>query len=102
MKHHPHFVCIILILTLLGVSMECYGQNLSDISESSDMSDWSDISDSTKTHSLDEVVVTTNTKAKQSRATAPLQILTGEALEGLNGIQVADAVKHFSGVMVKD
>ena len=102
MKHHPHFVCIILILTLFGVSMECYGQNLSDISESSDISDWSDISDSTKTHSLDEVVVTTNTKAKQSRATAPLQILTGEALEGLNGIQVADAVKHFSGVMVKD
>ena len=102
MKHHPHFVCIILILTLFGVSMECYGQDLSNISESSDISDWSDISDSTKTHSLDEVVVTTNTKAKQSRATAPLQILTGEALEGLNGIQVADAVKHFSGVMVKD
>ena len=66
------------------------------------MSDKSEMSDTTKIHNLDEVVVTTNTKTKQSRATAPLQILTGEALEGLNAIQVADAVKHFSGVMVKD
>ena len=90
MKHYPHFVCIMLILMLFGVSRECYGQILSDSS------------DSTKIHDLEEVVVTTSHKGKETRATAPLQILTGEALEGLNAIQVADAVKHFSGVMVKD
>ena len=58
--------------------------------------------DTSTVHSLDEVVVTTSTSTKETRATAPLQILSGEALEGLNAIQVADAVKHFSGVMVKD
>jgi outer membrane cobalamin receptor len=58
--------------------------------------------DTSTVHSLDEVVVTTSTSTKKNRATAPLQILSGEALEGLNAIQVADAVKHFSGVMVKD
>ena len=58
--------------------------------------------DTSPVHSLNEVVVTTSTATKETRATAPLQILSGEALEGLNAIQVADAVKHFSGVMVKD
>ena len=58
--------------------------------------------DTSTVHSLNEVVVTTSTSTKETRATAPLQILSGEALEGLNAIQVADAVKHFSGVMVKD
>ena len=58
--------------------------------------------DTSTVHSLNEVIVTTSTSTKETRATAPLQILSGEALEGLNAIQVADAVKHFSGVMVKD
>ena len=58
--------------------------------------------DTSTVHSLNEVVVTTSTSTKETRATAPLQILSGEALDGLNAIQVADAVKHFSGVMVKD
>ena len=58
--------------------------------------------DTSTVHSLDEVVVTTSTSTKETRATAPLQILSSEALDGLNAIQVADAVKHFSGVMVKD
>ena len=96
MKHYSLFVSIVLTLMLLSIGGICYAQNMSN------MSDKSEMSDTTKIHNLDEVVVTTNTKTKQSRATAPLQILTGEALEGLNAIQVADAVKHFSGVMVKD
>ena len=58
--------------------------------------------DTSTVHSLNEVVVTTSTSTKETRATAPLQILSSEALDGLNAIQVADAVKHFSGVMVKD
>ena len=96
MKHYSLFVSIVLTLMLLSIGGICYAQNMSNMSNKSEMSD------TTKIHNLDEVVVTTNTKTKQSRATAPLQILTGEALEGLNAIQVADAVKHFSGVMVKD
>ena len=96
MKHYSLFVGIVLTLMLLSIGGICYAQNMSN------MSDKSEMSDTTKIHNLDEVVVTTNSKNKQSRATAPLQILTGEALEGLNAIQVADAVKHFSGVMVKD
>ena len=96
MKHYFLFVSIVLTLMLLSIGGICYAQNMSN------MSDKSEMSDTTKIHNLDEVGVTTNSKNKQSRATAPLQILTGEALEGLNAIQVADAVKHFSGVMVKD
>lgn len=111
MKLYPHFVSIVLTLMFLSIGGICYAQNIpdksdksewSDKSDKSDRSEKSENSDTTKIHNLDEVVVTTNTKTKQSRATAPLQILTGEALEGLNAIQVADAVKHFSGVMVKD
>ena len=118
MKFNSHFVCIVLILTFLNVGRICCGQNLSNILDniplsptdsSTNLGEHSKKSNSqipsdttTMSQNLDEVVVTTNTKTKQSRATAPLQILTGEALEGLNAIQVADAIKHFSGVMVKD
>lgn len=51
---------------------------------------------------LDEVVVvSTRTKAR-TRATAPLQELDRQALTKLNVLQISDAVKHFSGVNVKD
>lgn len=59
-------------------------------------------SDTAVIHDLEEVVVTTNYDTKEVRATAPLQILSGDNLEGLNAMQVSDAVKHFSGVIVKD
>ncbi len=118
MKFNSHFVCIVLILTFLNVGRICCGQNLSNILDniplsptdsSPNLGEHSKKSNSqipfdttTMSQNLDEIVVTTNTKTKQSRATAPLQILTDETLKGLNAIQVADAVKHFSGVMVKD
>ena len=60
------------------------------------------IDTTTLNDNLEEVVVVSNHKGKEGRATAPLQILTDETLKGLNAIQVSDAVKHFSGVMVKD
>ena len=95
MKYYPHFISIILILTLLSISKICCGQNLvTDTQLSADTTSMK--------QDLEEVIVTSNHKGKEARATAPLQILTGEALDGLNAIQVADAVKHFSGVMVKD
>ena len=94
MSHSPLFIRIMLILILFSISGICYGQNSSG---TSNMPDTTALNDN-----LEEVVVISNHKGKETRATAPLQILTGEALEGLNAIQVADAVKHFSGVMVKD
>ena len=111
MKHYPHFVYIVLILILLSISRICcahiitpspygalplkQGENTkSDIIEKIDTTTLND--------NLEEVVVVSNHKGKEGRATAPLQILTDETLKGLNAIQVADAVKHFSGVMVKD
>ena len=97
MKHHSHFACIILTFMLLSISKICCGQTSSDTPNLSNASDTTALN-----NNLEEVVVVSNHKGKETRATAPLQILTGEALEGLNAIQVADAVKHFSGVMVKD
>ena len=111
MKHYPHFVNIVLILILLSISRICcahiitpfpygvlplkQGENTkSDIIEKIDTTTLND--------NLEEVVVVSNHKGKEGRATAPLQILTDETLKGLNAIQVSDAVKHFSGVMVKD
>ena len=111
MKHYPRFVCIVFILMLLSISKICCGHIIppspygalplkqgentkSDIIEKIDTTTLND--------NLEEVVVVSNHKGKESRATAPLQILTDETLKGLNAIQVADAVKHFSGVMVKD
>ena len=111
MKHYPHLVCIVLILMLLSISKVCCGHIItpspygalplkqgentkSDIIEKIDTTTLND--------NLEEVVVVSNHKGKEGRATAPLQILTDETLKGLNAIQVSDAVKHFSGVMVKD
>lgn len=111
MKHYPHFINIVLILILLSISRICcahiitpspygalplkQGENTkSDIIEKIDTTTLND--------NLEEVVVVSNHKGKEGRATAPLQILTDETLKGLNAIQVSDAVKHFSGVMVKD
>lgn len=51
---------------------------------------------------LEEVVVTANRSRAANRATAPLQVLTGERLKGMSVLQMSDAVKHFSGVTVKD
>ncbi len=53
-------------------------------------------------HSLREVVVSESRTAKTLRSTSPLQQLDNESLQGLSALQVSDAVKHFSGVVVKD
>ena len=58
--------------------------------------------DSDSVKHLREVVVTQDAKRTQSRSTAPLQIIDNEKLASLNALQLSDAVKHFSGVTVKD
>lgn len=54
------------------------------------------------TTQLKEVVVTASRTKARTRATAPMQELSKDNLSRLNALQVSDAVKHFSGVTVKD
>src|ERR1035437_3258130 len=58
--------------------------------------------DSTKTHNIQGVTVTEKYPDPEVRSSAPLQILSAKNIEGLNVLQVSDAVKYFSGVTVKD
>ena len=58
--------------------------------------------DSTKTHLIKEVTVTEKYLNSEIRSSAPLQILSAKNIEKLNVLQLSDAVKHFSGVTVKD
>lgn len=51
---------------------------------------------------LKEVVVTESYQQSKARTTSPLQVLSAADIEGLNVLQLSDAVKHFSGVTVKD
>lgn len=55
--------------------------------------------DSTKVHSLSEVVVTADRIQKE---VIPVQVLSGTQLEKLSVHSVADAVRYFSGVQIKD
>ncbi|SHI42567.1 Outer membrane cobalamin receptor protein [Arenibacter nanhaiticus] len=55
-----------------------------------------------KGFALGEVIVTA-TKVKFSLASPmPVQILSGKKLEKLNSLSVADAIRYFSGVQLKD
>ncbi|NKI26405.1 TonB-dependent receptor [Arenibacter sp. 6A1] len=58
--------------------------------------------DTIKGFALGEVIVTA-TKAKFALASPmPVQILSGKKLEKLNSLSVADAIRYFSGVQLKD
>jgi outer membrane cobalamin receptor len=58
-------------------------------------------SDTTKVYDLQEVVKTASTPSSY-QASSPTQILKTGIPEKLNALSVSDAVKHFSGVQVKD
>ncbi len=58
--------------------------------------------DSNRVRNIDEVVVTQKSQRSMTRATAPLQVMSSVDLQKLNSMQISDAVKHFSGVTVKD
>jgi len=58
--------------------------------------------DTLKAHSLDEVVVTANRHRFSVESPMPAQILAGRELEKLNALSVADAIRYFSGVQLKD
>jgi len=51
---------------------------------------------------LQEVVVTEKTRPATMRQTAPLQIMDREGIERLGIRELTEAIRHFSGVTVKD
>jgi len=58
--------------------------------------------DTTKVRYIPEVVVIENSQKNEVNSTAPLQTMNAKSISALNSMQVSDAVKHFSGVTVKD
>ncbi|MDR2843718.1 MAG: TonB-dependent receptor [Candidatus Symbiothrix sp.] len=59
-------------------------------------------SDTVRTHDLQEVSIQAKGQSPAYVSTSVQQQLTAGRLEKLNALQVSDAVKHFSGVQVKD
>ena len=60
------------------------------------------VSGDTTVHALPIVTVTDNYRFREVRAVAPVQIFSRKEMERLHALQLSDAVKHFSGVTVKD
>ncbi|WP_303028462.1 TonB-dependent receptor plug domain-containing protein [Bacteroides acidifaciens] len=58
--------------------------------------------DTTHTYSIPEITVSDIYQTREVRSSAPLQVLSKDALKNLHALQVSDAVKHFAGVTVKD
>lgn len=58
--------------------------------------------DSLQPHTLKEVILTTSKREFKLESPMPVQILSGKQLEKLNSLSVADAVRYFSGVQLKD
>ncbi|GHV08696.1 ligand-gated channel [Bacteroidia bacterium] len=59
-------------------------------------------SDTAKVHVLQEVIIKTTPALSTYTASSPAQILKTDTPEKLNALSVSDAIKHFSGVQVKD
>ena len=63
---------------------------------------WAQKADSVRVHTLGEVVIKESKKEKEFRSTTPLQVLDANQLKQSGSLLVSDAVKFFSGVVVKD
>ncbi|MCS3867902.1 outer membrane cobalamin receptor [Chryseobacterium ginsenosidimutans] len=50
----------------------------------------------------EQTIVTVNVKKKNFKEILPAQVLSGEELERLNSQSVADALRYFSGIQIKD
>ena len=58
--------------------------------------------DTVKVYAIEEVVVTATRHRFNVESPMPAQILSGRELEKLNSLSVADAIRYFSGVQLKD
>lgn len=89
MKRSLHTLLFIIALTYAGATRAQYaeGNRLSDHS----------ITDTV--HRIDAVVTTAQRRAAE---TVPAQVLAGQELKRLNVVSVADAIRYFSGIQIKD
>ena len=62
----------------------------------------SEPTDTISEYGIDEVVVTANRHRFNVASAMPVQMLSGRELERLNSLSVADAIRYFSGVQLKD
>lgn len=83
---------ILKIMCAAGIGMQ--GIVLSSFSQT--------VVDTACVYAIPEVTVTDRYQTREVRAAAPVQVFSAEELKALNVMQVSDAVKHFSGVTVKD
>ena len=60
------------------------------------------IADTLKPYPLQEVILINSKREFKIESPMPVQILEGKQLEKLNSLSVADAVRYFSGVQLKD
>ncbi len=51
---------------------------------------------------LPEVIIIEKGNDKEIRSTSPMQVLSRKSIQNIQAINLSDAVKHFSGVTVKD
>jgi hypothetical protein len=58
--------------------------------------------DTTKTYRIEEITITEQYRKAEIRTSAPFQTLSAKQIIKLNALQLSDAIKHFSGVMVRD
>lgn len=72
-----------IVLSILSVV--CFSQNKTD-----------------SIYQMKEVIIKKQAQERTARSTTPMQILTSDAIERLNVLQLSDAVKYFSGVTIKD
>ena len=70
--------------TLLVCASNVYGQSIADSIQ------------------LEELVVTTRGFDREMRSTSPMQVMSGKSIKNIQALNVSDAVKHFSGVSIKD
>jgi outer membrane cobalamin receptor len=58
--------------------------------------------DTIRTHQLQDVVVTERARPSVTRQSAPLQVINRSGIERLGIQELTEAIRHFSGVAVKD
>lgn len=78
------FICILLTTTISSINL-LFGQYKTD-----------------SLQHLPEVFIIEKATDKDLRSTTPMQTLSHSSIQNLNALQLSDAVKHFSGVAVKD
>jgi len=60
------------------------------------------VKDTAKVHQLQQVQIWSGLNTLPSSSPTPVQVLKGAALERLNSLSVADAIRYFSGAQLKD